>query len=47
MGKNSNTKRSETVVHNCKKNRRDERIETGKKLEDNSQVYCKIIYIAC
>ena len=36
MGKNSNTKRSKTVVYKCKKKRRYER-RKGKTLEEKSQ----------
>ena len=39
MGKNSNTKRSKTVVYKYKKKRRDDRIEAGKTFEDKFQVY--------
>ena len=45
MGKNSNTKRSKTVVYKRKKERRDERIEAGITLEDKSQVYIIRIFI--
>ena len=38
MGKNSNTKRSKTVVYKCKKKRRYERREKGK-TEEKSEVY--------
>ena len=58
MGKNSNTKRSKTVVYKCKKKRRDDRRrrwekmrekmrEEGKTLEEKSQVYIIRVYIAC
>ena len=58
MGKNSNTKRSKTVVYKCKKKRRDDRRrrwekmrekmrEEGKTLEEKSQVYIIRAYIAC
>ena len=39
MGKNSNTKRSKTVVYKCQKKRRYERREKGKTLEEKSEVY--------
>ena len=45
MGKNSNTKRSKTVVYKCKKKRRYERREEGKTLEEKSQVYIKRLFI--
>ena len=46
MGKNSNTKRSKTVLYKCKKMIRDGRREEGKTLEDISQVYSKD-YLSC
>ena len=39
MGKNSNTKRSKTVVYKSKKKRKDKRIEAGETLEDKFQLY--------
>ena len=45
MGKNSNTKRSKTVVYKCKKKRRDDRIEAGKTFEDKFQVYIIRLFI--
>ena len=44
-GKNSNTKRSKSVVYKCKKKRRYERREEGKALEDKSQVYIIRLFI--
>ena len=44
-GKNSNTKRSKTVVYKCKKNRRYERSEEGKASEEKSQVYIIRLFI--
>ena len=45
MGKNSNTKRSKTVVYKCKKKRRYERSEEGKTLAEKSQVYITRLFI--
>ena len=45
MGKNSNTKSPKKVVYKCKKKGRNERIETGKTLEDKSQVYIIRLFI--
>ena len=50
MGKNSNTKKSKTIVYKCKK-REDKREQRKEKSQDMyckiSDMYCKIIYIAC
>ena len=45
MGKNSDTKRSKTVLYKCKKMKRDGRREVGKTLEDISQVYSIRLFI--
>ena len=45
MGKNTNTKRSKTVVYKCKKKRRYERSEEGKTLAEKSQVYITRLFI--
>ena len=45
MGKNTNTKRSKTVVYKCKKKRRYERSEKGKALAEKSQVYITRLFI--
>ena len=47
MGKNSNAKRSKTVVYKCKKKRRYERSEEGKTLVEKSQVYILQDYLYC